>query len=75
MKHVFSGIVWIGIYLVLVLAPLLVLLVGPVPPGAGFWWDLSMAIGFAGIAMLGVQFVLTARFQRASAPFGLDIVY
>ena len=75
MRHVFSGVVWIGIYLALVLAPLLVLLTGPVPPGAGFWWDLSMAIGFAGIAMLGVQFVLTARFRRASAPFGLDILY
>jgi predicted ferric reductase len=75
MKYVVSGIVWIGIYLALVIAPLLVLLIGPVPPGAGFWWDLSMAIGFAGIAMLGVQFVLTARFRRASAPFGLDILY
>jgi len=75
MTTVFSGILWIGIYLALVLAPLLVLLVGPVPPGSGFWWDLSMAIGFAGLAMLGVQFLLTARFQRASAPFGLDILY
>lgn len=25
--------------------------------------------------MLGVQFALTARFRRATAPFGIDIVY
>lgn len=64
---------WIGIYLLLVALPLLVLLTGPA--GAGFWWDFSMALGFAGMAMLGVQFALTARFRRAAAPFGIDIVY
>lgn len=66
---------WVGIYLALVVAPLVVLLIGPMPPGVGFWWDLSMAFGFSGIAMIGVQFALTARFKRASAPFGLDVIY
>jgi predicted ferric reductase len=27
------------------------------------------------MAMLGVQFALTARFRRATAPFGIDIIY
>lgn len=75
MHYAFSSLAWVGIYLLLVLAPLLVLLIGPLPPGSGFAWDLSMALGFAGIAMLGVQFILTARFRRVSAPFGLDILY
>jgi predicted ferric reductase len=66
---------WIGIYLLLVVAPLVVLLAGPMPPGRGFWWDFSMALGFAGMAMMGIQFALTARFKRASAPFGVDIIY
>jgi len=66
---------WIAIYLGLVLGPIVVLLIGPSPPGLGFWWDLSMALGFAGLAMMGVQFVLTARFRHATAPFGVDIVY
>jgi hypothetical protein len=26
-------------------------------PGLGFWWDLSMALGFAGLAMMAVQFL------------------
>lgn len=69
------AVAWVGAYLLLVAAPLLVLLSGPMPAGAGFWWDFSMALGFAGMAMLGVQFALTARFRRAAAPFGLDIIY
>lgn len=70
-----TGLFWLGVYLALVLAPLFVLLVGPTPPGLGFWWDVSMALGFAGLAMMGIQFVLTARFRRATAPFGIDIIY
>lgn len=66
---------WISIYLLLVAAPLLVLLTGQVPAGAGLWWDFSMALGFAALAMFGVQFLLTARFRRAAAPFGIDIIY
>lgn len=74
-RSLFRAVLWISIYLLLVAAPLLVLLTGQVPAGAGFWWDFSMALGFAGMAMLGVQFALTARFRRAAAPFGIDIVY
>ena len=70
-----ESVLWIGLYLALVLAPLFVLLLGPVPPGTGFGWDLSLALGFAGLAMMGVQFFLTARFRRATAPFGIDIIY
>ncbi|OGT21003.1 MAG: oxidoreductase [Gammaproteobacteria bacterium RBG_16_57_12] len=75
MKSILSGIILIALYLLLVLAPLGVLLIEPVPAGSGFWWDLSLAMGFAGMGMLGVQFLLTARFRRASAPFGIDIIY
>lgn len=70
-----TGLFWLTVYLTLVLAPLFALLLGPTPPGLGFWWDLSMALGFAGLAMMGVQFVLTARFRYATAPFGIDIIY
>lgn len=70
-----TGAFWLGVYLTLVLAPLFVLLIGPTPPGLGFWWDVSMALGFAGLAMMGVQFMLTARFHRATAPYGIDIIY
>jgi len=66
---------WIGIYLALVLAPLVALLIGPTPASLGFHWDLSIALGFAATTMMGVQFLLTARFKKATAPYGIDIIY
>jgi predicted ferric reductase len=69
------AILWLGVYLALVLAPLFVLIVESAPSGGGFWYDLSLALGFAGAAMMAVQFVLTARFKRMTAPYGIDIVY
>jgi len=75
MKTTLSATFWICLYLLLVLAPLLILILGKVPPGSGFWWDFSMALGFSGMATMSVLFLLTARFQRASAPFGIDIIY
>lgn len=70
-----SPAAWIAVYLAAVTAPLFVLLLGPTPPGGGFAWDFAMALGFSGLAMMGVQFLLTARFKRATAPFGIDLVY
>jgi len=75
MKTISSVIFWVSVYLVLVLAPLLILMFGEIPPGSGLWWDFSMALGFSGMAIMSVLFLLTARFRRASAPFGIDIIY
>ncbi len=75
MRKAAPAILWTLGYLALVCLPLLALLLGDVPPGLGRWWDASMALGFAGLAVMGVQFGLTARFKRASAPFGIDIIY
>ncbi|PHQ98665.1 MAG: oxidoreductase [Marinosulfonomonas sp.] len=75
MKSVASALFWIGLYLGVVLAPLLALKIGGGPPGSGFWWDFSMGLGFAAMSMMGIQFFLTARFKRATAPFGVDIIY
>lgn len=67
--------VWLGIYVAAVTVPLFALLPGAATAQAGFRWDFAVALGYAGLAMLGVQFALTARFRRATAPFGIDIVY
>ena len=75
MNYVQRGFFWIFVYLCLVLTPLLVLLLVPGPSGSGFWWDFSIALGFSGTSMMGVMFVLTARFRRAAAPFGIDLIY
>ncbi len=75
MNYVQRGFFWIFIYLCLVLSPLFVLLLAPGPSGSGLWWDFAMAIGFAGTSMMGVMFVLTARFRHVTAPFGIDLIY
>ncbi len=75
MKHFVAGALWTVGYLAVVSLPVTALLLGPVPPGLGFWWDGSMAVAFAGLAVMGAQFGLTARFRRATAPFGIDIIY
>lgn len=67
--------VWRTVYLGLIAAPLVLLILGPTPPGLGFRWDLAIASGFAGLTLMCVQFLLTGRFQRATAPFGIDLVY
>jgi predicted ferric reductase len=74
-QHVYWGVFWLAVYLALVLGPLFALLLGGVPGGMGFWWDSAIAFGFAGLAMMGIQFILTARFKHATAPYGIDIIY
>jgi len=69
------AVFWVLLYLLLTALPLVVLLVGPVPKGGGVGWDFAMALGFGGLSIMGLQFVLTARFRRLTAPFGIDIIY
>ncbi len=74
-KRILQGIFWICVYLIITLAPLFILLAGQRPAGRELWRDLSVGLGFCGFAMMGLQFVLTARFKIIKAPYGSDIVY
>lgn len=72
-RHV-VGAAWVGAYLAITLAPLLVIMLTPSPPGRGFWTEFSAALGFVGLTMLGLQFAITSRFRRAATPYGMDLV-
>lgn len=74
-KYLLRGFFWIGVYLILVLAPIFVLLIGSMPEGRGFFREFSTALGYSALSMLGIQFILTARFRRATAPYGIDVIY
>ena len=65
---------WSGLYLLLALAPLAVVFAGPLPPERGFWAEFGAGLGFVALAMLALQFVLTARFRGVAAPYGLDTI-
>lgn len=68
-------LVWIIVYLLFILGPLFALMLGSWPPARDFWTEFSVALGYAGLAMMGLQFGLTARFRYITKPWGDDLIY
>ena len=66
------AVFWVLAYLGVVLAPLVFAAVGASQPDHGFWTNFSVALGFVGLAMMGLEFALVARFEPLAAPFGQD---
>ena len=77
MQYLYSlrGAVWITGYLLFVIAPLFALLAGSHPPPRDFWTEFSIALGYSGLAIMGLQFGLTARFRYVTEPWGEDVIY
>ena len=75
MRYTVRGAVWVVIYLLFILAPLFALLAGSLPPARDFWTEFAVAIGYSGLAMMGLQFGLTARFRYVTEPWGEDVIY
>jgi predicted ferric reductase len=69
------ALAWLALYLALVALPLVILMLAPRPPGSGRAWDFAIALGVGLFALMAIMFVLTARFRRATAPFGIDAIY
>src|SRR5512133_2367762 len=74
-RSAMRGAVWGIAYLFFILAPLFALLAGTLPPARDFWTEFSAAIGYAGLAMMGLQFGLTARLRFVTEPWGEDVIY
>lgn len=66
------AVFWVLAYLGVVLSPLVFAVIGASQPDHGFWTDFSVALGFVGLAMMGLEFALVARFRPLAAPFGQD---
>jgi predicted ferric reductase len=66
------AVFWVLAYLGAVLSPLVFAVIGASQPDHGFWTDFSVALGFVGLAMMGLEFALVARFRPLAAPFGQD---
>jgi len=75
LRDAIRGIIWIAVYLLFILAPLFVLLVGVLPSARGFWTEFAVALGYSGLAMMGLQLGLTARFRYVTEPWGEDVIY
>jgi hypothetical protein len=74
-RYNLRGGVWLLVYLFFVLAPLFALLAGGLPPARDFWTEFSAALSYAGLAMMGLHFGLTARFHHVTEPWGEDVIY
>jgi len=75
LRYAVRGAAWVAVYLLFILAPLFVLLAGSLPPARGFWTEFAIALGYSGLAMMGLQFGLTARFRYVTEPWGEDVIY
>ncbi len=62
------------LYVLITLSPLVVILIGPTPPPKNFWVEFSIAIAYIALALIGMQFLLTARLGPFTKPFGIDII-
>src|SRR5215510_2913269 len=74
MKSVVRGVAWLGVFVGICLAPLAFALISTDQPGQGFWTDFSVALGFVGLALMGIEFALVARVKTVAEPFGTDAV-
>jgi predicted ferric reductase len=69
---VVRGALWIGIFIGACIAPLVFAAISVTGPGRGFATEFSVALGFVGLALMGLEFALVARFRSVAAPFGTD---
>ncbi len=70
-------VLWICVFFVVVAVPVVVAMmpVEGVTKPRGVWRDFASALGYVGVSMIGVLFVLSARIPRATAQFGIDVVF
>lgn len=73
-RRVLGGAFWLSLYVLLSLTPLVVAYAYRDHQPRDFWTEFSVALGFVALAMIGLQFAVTARFGRVAAPYGIDIV-
>lgn len=74
-KNRIKGTLYIAGYVLFSVIPLIVILTTTQKTGADFWVELSVGLAYCGFAIVGLQFLLTARLGWLHEPYGSDIVY
>jgi predicted ferric reductase len=73
-KRAIGAIALVSLYLIVGLAPLSFMLTAN-RPARPFLVELSVALGFVGLSLMGLQFAVVGRFRSIAAPFGIDLLY
>ncbi len=67
-----KGFLWLLIYFLLALIPLIIGVLGRIPEYRGFALELGVALGFIGLGMLGLQFLFSGRIKQIAPTYGMD---
>lgn len=67
-----NGILWLSIYLLLGLIPMIIAVVGELPEYRTFWIEFGVALGFIGLSLFALQFIFSGRIRRIAPKFGND---
>ncbi len=69
------GIFWVVLFTFLTFAPILILIRGPKYSARSPLLDFSVGLGFTGLAIMALQFVISGRIKILNRPFGTDLIY
>jgi len=67
--------IWLAFYFLMVFLPLVLLMIFPRPEGREFIREVSVALGFLGMALLGLQTIPTSRLKFFTKLFPMDTLY
>ena len=75
MKKKNLTILWVTFYFLMVFLPLVLLMIFPRPEGREFLREVSVALGFLTMALLGLQTIPTSRLKFFTTAFPMETLY
>lgn len=75
MKCSTRQILWLSVFALLLVAPILIMVIAPRPQSRQLVRDVAVALGFLGLSLMGMQFFPTARLHFIAETFPLDTLY
>lgn len=75
MKKKIQTYLWLAFYFLMVFLPLVLLMIFPRPEGREFLREVSVALGFLAMALLGLQTIPTSRLKFFTKVFPMDTLY
>lgn len=75
MKKKIQTYLWLAFYFLMVFLPLVLLMVFPRPEGREFLREVSVALGFLAMALLGLQTIPTSRLKFFTRAFPMETLY
>jgi len=74
-RRMLLGVLLVGAYAAICLAPLLLVNLGHPSPRGRFLYQVSISLAYVGLAMLVLQFTLVSRARWLAEPFGIEVLH